>query len=170
MKLKLSHILQIVAAAFGVLAIISLFLAGVGASVSQMGVTVSVSISLIGLMFGNGSIKTAGVSVGYKGGMSYFGLIAFILLIVAIVLAIVAVVMKKSNLLMVAGAVAVIAGICVLLVLVAGTKVSSASVDTAVSFKAFMEGLKLGVGTILFAISAILGGGLLVASKVVDNK
>ena len=168
MKLKLSNILQIVAAVFAILAIVCLFLPGVSQKVSEMGVTATASISLIGLVFGGGPLKTkisgGNVSLDYKGGMSIFGLLAFVLLIVAIVLAIVAIVMKKSNLLIPAGAVAVVAGICVLLVMVVGT----ASEGTA--FKDMMEGFKLGIGSILFAVSAILGGGLLVASKVMDTK
>lgn len=172
MKLKLSNILQIVAAVFAILAIVCLFLPGVSQEVSEMGVTATASISLIGLVFGGGPLKTkisgggesGNVSLDYKGGMSIFGLLAFVLLVVAIVLAIVAIVMKKSNLLIPAGAVAVVAGICVLLVMVVGT----ASEGTA--FKDMMEGFKLGIGSILFAVSAILGGGLLVASKVMDTK
>ena len=172
MKLKLSNILQIVAAFFAILAIVCLFLPGVSQKASEMGATATISISLIGLVFGGGPLKvalsgggeSANTSADYKGGMSIFGLLAFILLVVAIVLAIVAIVMKKSNLLIPAGAVAVVAGICVLLVMVAGT----AAEGTA--FKDLMEGLKLGIGSILFAVSAILGGGLLVASKVMDTK
>lgn len=172
MKLKLSNILQIVAAVFAILAIVCLFLPGVSQKVSEMGTTATISISLIGLVFGGGPLKmtfsgegaSANTSADYKGGMSIFGLLAFILLVVAIVLAIVAVVMKKSNLLIPAGAVAVVAGIFVLLVMVAGT----AAEGTA--FKDMMEGFKLGIGSILFAVSAILGGGLLVASKVMDTK
>ena len=172
MKLKLSNILQIVAAFFAILAIVCLFLLGVSATQDLMRVPVTVSISLIGLVFGGGPLKASGSAGGtsvnqsmdYKGGMSIFGLLAFILLVVAIVLAIVAVVMKKSNLLIPAGAVAVVAGICVLLVMVAGTTAEGTA------FKDLMEGLKLGIGSILFAVSAILGGGLLVASKVMDTK
>lgn len=172
MKLKLSNILQIVAAVFAILAIVCLFLPGVSQKVSEMGTTATISISLIGLVFGGGPLKmtlsggegSANTSADYKGGMSIFGLLAFILLVVAIVLAIVAIVMKKSNLLIPAGAVAVVAGIFVLLVMVAGT----ASEGTA--FKDMMESFKLGIGSILFAVSAILGGGLLVASKVMDTK
>lgn len=48
MKLKLSNILQIVAAFFAILAIVCLFLPGVSATQDLMGVPVTVSISLIG--------------------------------------------------------------------------------------------------------------------------
>ena len=174
MKLKLSNVLQIIAAVFAVLAIVCLFLPGVSQKASEMGTTATISISLIGLVFGGGPLKvtfsgegaSANTSADYKGGMSIFGLLAFVLLIVAIVLAIVAIVMKKSNLLIPAGAVAVVAGICVLLVMVVGT----ASEGTA--FKDIMDlyNFKLGIGSILFAVSAILGGGLLVASKAMDTK
>lgn len=174
MKLKLSNILQIVAAFFAILAIVCLFLPGVSATQDFMGVPVTMSISLIGLVFGGGPIKASGSAGGtsanqsmdYKGAMSIFGLLAFILLVVAIVLAIVAVVMKKSNLLIPAGAVAVVAGLCVLLVMVAGTD------SEGTAFKDIMDlyNFKLGIGSILFAVSAILGGGLLVASKVMDTK
>ena len=172
MKLKLSNILQIVAAFFAILAIVCLFLPGVtiGNPQNLFGENVTGSISLIGLMFGCGPFKMTVIDeahvINYSGSMSIFGLLAFILLVVAIVLAIVAIVMKKSNLLIPAGAVAVVAGICVLLVMVAGT----ASEGTA--FKDIMDlyNFKLGIGSILFAVSAILGGGLLVASKVMDTK
>ena len=93
MKLKLSSILQIVAAFFAVLAIVCLFLPGVSQSASEMGATATISISLIGLVFGGGPLKmtfsgggeSANTSADYKGGMSIFGLLAFILLVVAIV-------------------------------------------------------------------------------------
>ena len=177
MKLKLSNILQIVAAFFAILAIVCLFLPGVSASEEVMGSVTSSTISLIGLMFGGGPLKgtTAGISMStnYSGGMSIFGLFAFVLLIVAIALGIVAVVMKKSNLLIPAGAVAVVAGICALLVMVAGTPVTSSIAglgEIEESFKEFIDGFNLGIGSILFAVSAILGGGLLVASKIMDTK
>ena len=174
MKLKLSNILQIVAAFFAILAIVCLFFPGVILKSSEMGRTATIRISFIWLVFGGGPLKvtfsggaaSANTSSDYKGAMSIFGLLAFILLVVAIVLAIVAIVMKKSNLLIPAGAVAVVAGLCVLLVMVAGTD------SEGTAFKDIMDlyNFKLGIGSILFAVSAILGGGLLVASKVMDTK
>lgn len=59
MKLKLSNVLQIIAAVFAVLAIVCLFLPGVtiGNPQNLFGENVTGSISLIGLMFGCALLK-----------------------------------------------------------------------------------------------------------------
>lgn len=172
MKLKLSNILQIVAAFFAILAIVCLFLPGVtiGNPQNLLGENATGSISLIGLMFGCGPFKETFTDeshvINYSGAMSIFGLFAFLLLIAAIILSIGAFIIKKSNLLIPAGVIAIVAGICALLVMVAGTDINGES------FTSFMNefDFRLGIGTILFAISTILGGGLLVLSKTIKTK
>ena len=172
MKLKISNVLQIIAAVFAVLAIVCLFLPGVTIGNPQIffGENATGSISLIGLMFGCGPFKMTVIDeahvINYSGAMSIFGLFAFLLLIAAIILVIGAFIIKKSNLLIFAGTIAIVAGIFVLFVKVAGTNINGGS------FTSFMEAyyFQLGIGTILFAISTILGGGLLVLSKTIKTK
>lgn len=172
MKLKLSNVLQIIAAVFACLAIVCLFLPGVtiGNSQKLFGENTTGSISLIGLMFGCGPFKMTVIDeayvINYSGAMSIFGLFAFLLLIAAIILAIGAFIIKKTNLLIFAGTIAIVAGICALLVKVAGTNINGGS------FTSFMNNFdfRLGIGTILFAISTVLGGGLLVLSKTIKTK
>lgn len=172
MKLKLSNILQIIAAVFAVLAIVCLFLPGVTIGNPQeiFGENTTGSISLIGLMFGSGPFKITFTDqshvINYSGAMSIFGLFAFLLLIAAIILVIGAFIIKKTNLLIFAGTIAIVAGIFALLVKVAGTNINGGS------FTSFMNNFdfRLGIGTILFAISTVLGGGLLVLSKTIKTK
>lgn len=159
-------ILRLVAIACAVLAFVFMFLPGLSAKEKVMGETVSASIALFSLVFGGGTMasKMGSIStnVKFKGGMSIFALLAFLCLVAAIVVLVLSLVKKeKTNLVLIGAGLLVLAGIFVLLVKVAGTNITSLAgeaLSKKVTFKNFIDGLNLGIGSILFAVFAILGG------------
>lgn len=166
-KTSLKNILFCVGIILLVLCFVMLALPGVSKK-SDYG---SSTVALAGLVFGNPTMKLtgSGVSISEKanGLLSWFGLISFILLLGAIILGVFAFVKKNKTIGIVAGIVAVIAGICIFMILVAGTtsKTTAYGITVETSFKETYEGCKLGIGTILYGILAILGGGLIAGSQ-----
>lgn len=184
LKSLLPLILKGVACLFVVLAFIFMFaLPGLSAEAEGM----KSSISLFGLVFGNGTIHTEILSKGsdasISGGMSFFALFAFILLIIGIVCFVLGFVLKEKAKLfgLVSGVLFLLAGICAFLVKVAGTDIvvsmgilesllPGSNVAANVAFTDFFKEYNLGVGSILFAIFNILAGGILVVNELVLNK
>lgn len=129
------------------------------------------SVSVMGLIFGGGPNKVVSgeeaESLKYNGGMSIFGLIAFILAVVAVVLLVVAFVKglksnKYCNLLVLGGILAVVlSAVCMLLLLVAGTEVSSEVLGMTVTstFKESFKEYSLGIGAILWSVITLVGAG-----------
>ena len=143
---------------------------------SEEGATVSVA--MFSLVFGNGSMHTVAgpmsADVSYNGGMSFFALAAFLLLVVGVVAFVLSFVLKeKARLcLLVAGALFVVSGILAFLVKTAGTDVtmSVGPVSASESFADAFSELNLGVGAILFGVFNVLGGCLLLVNELVLNK
>lgn len=180
LKSLLPLILKGVSLLFALLALIFMF-ALPGLTTSVEGATGTVS--MLGLVFGNGTIHTEvdtgimgsiSMDVSYKGGMSYFGLIAFILLVVALVLVVLSFVLKDKAkvLLLTAGALLVVSGVCAFMLGVAGTDVTQeiAQVQATSSFKDAFQDCNLGVGPILFGIFNLLAGAVLVVDELVLDK
>ncbi len=180
-KKLLPMILKGVAALFAVLALIFMFvLPGVSNSASQEGVTASASIAMFSLVFGGGKItsKVAGITVEggkFNGALSIFGLVAFVLLVAAIVVLVLSFVLKEKSkmLVLVAGALFLVAGVCAFLITVAGTSANLAvlgSQAVKVEWKDFIGQYKVGVGAILFGIFSIISGAALLVDNFVIEK
>lgn len=183
-KKFLPWILKGVAALFAILALVFMFvLPGVSYSAKEQGVSSKMWIVMSSLVFGGGVVKvdTLGVKLDmfkFKGGLSIFGLIAFVLLVVGLIALVLSFVLKdKSKLfVLIAGGAFLLAGVCALLITVAGTSVtttellSSIAAETKVSFKEFLENMNLGTGAILFAVFGILSGATLLVDQFVIEK
>ena len=192
-KKFLPWILKGVAALFAILALVFMFvLPGVSYSAKEQGVSGKMWIVMSSLVFGGGVVKvdTLGVKLDmfkFKGGLSIFGLIAFVLLVVGLIALVLSFVLKdKSKIrvldiisklfVLIAGGAFLVAGVCALLITVAGTSVtttellSSIAAETKVSFKEFLENMNLGTGAILFAVFGILSGATLLVDQFVIEK
>ena len=134
--------------------------------------TTTTTVSLIGLMFGNGTSVSKTVSSNsenitktpYDGGMSTFGLIAIILLAIGIVAIVASLFIKGKKLDFIGSALILLGGIFIFLVLVGGTdlvstfEIGSYVQTNTVPFADAFEGFKLGAGVYVCAIISILGG------------
>jgi hypothetical protein len=111
------------------------------------------SVSAIG-----NTVTTNEISV--LGGMSYFALISFILLVLGLVLVVASLVVKDKKLDLIGSALLVLAGIFMFLILVAGADITIEGnvKDHVLTFKEMFEEYKLGAGAIIYAILAILAG------------
>lgn len=154
----------IVPAACGVLAILfALFLSG--AQLSEEGG--KVTIKLIGLIFGGAKVVAKSdymsMSIDYSGGMSIFGILAFLAIVGGIAL-LVLTFLKENNLFALVGnGLLVIGGLAIFFVFIAGTKVNMQGVE--MGFTEFIADLKLGFGVYFWAILCVLGGGAGLAAK-----
>lgn len=151
------NLLAIIIAGAGVLALI---LGMALEPVAELGE----EVKFFELVFGFNKTQMGATAVG---GMSFFALISFIALIAGIVLAVIS--MFKNEKLAFIGAILVaVAGVCMLLALVAGTNytisVGGQKVMEA-KFAELYESYKLGIGTIIYAIIAILGGAFGILNK-----
>lgn len=102
-----------------------------------------------------------------SGGMSLFGLVSFVALIAGIALTIVSM-FKGEKLGFIGSILIAVAGVCMLLIFVAGTSYSveyGGQVMFEAKFSELYDGLKLGAGAIIYAIIAILGGGFGILNK-----
>ena len=101
------------------------------------------------------------------GGLSFFALISFVALIAGIALTIVSI-FKNEKLAFIGAILVAVAGVCMLLALVAGTDYSIAvggkTMMTA-KFADLYEGYDLGIGAIIYGVIAILGGGFGIFNK-----
>ena len=161
-KASNSNLLVLAAAGVAIIAIIlAMFLPG---AIHKTDYGTS-TVTLIGFMFGSLNFKNV-TTVGdvskttqgtYSGGLSTFGLIALILLVIGIV-AIVASKFVSGKKLDLIGSVAILlAGIFLLLLLSGGSNVAVTE-NVSITFEEAFEQYKLGAGAIICAIICILGG------------
>jgi len=127
------------------------------------------TVPLLSFIFGSSSYELTTVlgsnepdvsQFAYAGGVSTFGIIAFVLLALGVVAIVASLFIKGKKLDLIGSALIVLGGICLFLVLVAGSNVTYSSLFTEqiVAFKEFFEGFKLGAGVYICAILSILGG------------
>ncbi|MBR2321309.1 MAG: hypothetical protein IKA57_04155, partial [Clostridia bacterium] len=137
--------------------------------VQKMGTSeVVYKANLIGLMFGSTEVvATLGSktqSITYDGGMSIFGLISFIALVGGLALTVLSFFVADKKFDTIGAVLVALAGVLVLFLLTAGTDLTGYNgIDMSAhpaEFKEVYENYKLGVGAILYAIVAILGGGI----------
>lgn len=164
----------IVAGAALLAVIIALILPGASATQTAGGVEVSAKASLIGMMFGSTKITSEAMGMTmemtYGGGMSIFGLISFLALVAGIALIVASIFVADKNLDFIGSICIAVAGVLVLLLLVAGTDVTSVTMEgvketTSAKFADVYAEMKLGVGAIIYAILAILGGAFGIVNK-----
>lgn len=167
MKVKTNVLLKYVGIVLGVLALIGLFLPGLSATNGQA----SMKISLIGVVFGGGPVVTSffgsTASTKYDGGMSFFALASFIMLIAALVLIVLSLFKKNKNLVLTAGGLLVLSAILMFLLKTAGTNTFVGMAKTP--WKEFIDSTNLGIGAILYAVFALLAGGCAIASTVLKK-
>ena len=101
------------------------------------------------------------------GGMSIFGLLSIVALVAGIALTIVSIFVKDKKLDFIGSILVAVAGVFMLLLLVAGTDVTQTygNMTRTAKFTEVYEEFKLGIGAILYAIIAILGGAFGIVNK-----
>ncbi len=111
------------------------------------------------------TIPTQG-TLKITGGMSIFGLVSFVSLVAGIALSVVSM-FKGGNLGFIGSILVAVAGVCMLLLLVAGTDIvqSMGSRSMSMTFAEGYELYKLGIGAIIYAVLAILGGAFGILNK-----
>ena len=100
------------------------------------------------------------------GGLSITALVSFVALVAGIALSVIS--MFKNEKLAFIGAICIaVSGVLMLLALVVGTEVTQAmgANSMSIKFSDLYEGYKLGIGTIIYAIIAILGGAFGILNK-----
>ncbi len=177
-KTILSWVFKGVAALFAVLAFIFMFaLPGISASIVQDGITMEGHIKMSAFVFGGGNISASfwGLKIdvmSFKGGLSIFGLVAFILLVIGIALTVLSLVLRKQAKLyaLLGCIVLLLSGVFAFLLTVAGTSATitiAGETQTVVeTWKEFVSGLHLGTGAILFGVFNILAAGILLVDAV----
>ena len=169
-KKNTGKILLLIGLLFALASIFMIFLPGLEKKTDHSTTT----ISLAGLIFGNGTIETIIGSVSNKskldGGLSIMGLISFICIVLAIIIIIIKIFMKKDNIELLAGLLLIIGGIFMFMIKMAGTDIAiniAQSLSKSVSFKEYFKDFSLVSGPILYAIFSLLGGVVIIASKFV---
>jgi hypothetical protein len=157
--------------------ICSFFLAGASLSetTEAYGQTIEVTakINLISFIFGGGSLETTtmgvNVSLSKDGGLSYFALLSFLIGLGSTISFVYDIVKKESKFTEGADILMAIAGILMLFVLVAGTKVSvsMAGISESETFRQCFDGFSIGIGAIVWTVLC-LGGGI--ASFILQSK
>ncbi len=178
----LSWVFKGVAALFIVLAFIFMFtLPGASISVTQEGVTAEGYIKMSAFVFGGGNITISLLGMkldimSFKGGLSIFGLVAFILLVFGFVLTIFSLALRKhaKGFALFAVFVLLLAGISSFLLTTAGTSTMLTMMGeteaSKVSWIEFVDGLHLGSGTIVCGIFSILASVLLFVDAIMFEK
>lgn len=178
----LSWVFKGVAALFVVLAFIFMFtLPGASISVTQEGITAEGYIKMSAFVFGGGNITISLLGMkldimSFKGGLSIFGLVAFILLVFGFVLTIFSLALRKhaKGFALFAVFVLLLAGISSFLLTTAGTSTMLTMMGeteaSKVSWIEFVDGLHLGSGTIVFGIFSILASVLLFVDVIMFEK
>ena len=183
-KEYLPLIIKGVSLLFVVLALIFMFaLPGVVKETASQGMSVTTTMPMFGLVFGNGTLHgetsvigmPISVDLHLQGGLSFFGLLSFLLLVAAIILFVLSFVLKdKARLfLLIAGGLLIVSGIFAFLIKTFGTDITASLMGETGSPTSFTETFRdtnLGVGAILFGIFNILAGGLLLVNELVLNK
>lgn len=167
MKTK-KYITVIIIAATSVFSMfLTAFLPGVIYEGKVDGSVVPTTVSLVGMMFGSSELYTVTtkrtIEAPYIGGLSTFGLVAFIMLALSLLCVIIAIVIEKNSFVGIGAAFSVLAGIAVLFILVGGTNITAVTennylYDSNYKFSYFFNGFKLGAGTIIFSILNFTSG------------
>ena len=118
---------------------------------------------LVAFIFGGGSMYDANkVNGSYKldafSGISLFGVLAFSCLIVGIMLFIFDIFKQKDKMYIVSCCFIIFSGILILFILVTGTNVG-ASPYYYLEYEKMLNSFQLGVGTIIWSLLCVLGGG-----------
>ncbi len=126
------------------------------------------TINFLGLVFGGATltVSSGGASMSMEfgnGGISIFGLISFIALVAGIALTIASMFVKDKKFDFIGAILVAVAGILMFLLLVVGTEITAGGLS--VSFAEAYEEYSLGIGTILYGVIAILGGGFGILNK-----
>ncbi len=122
-------------------------------------------IKLFDLVFG---VNESAMGATLSGGMSITGLVSFIALVAGIALTVVSMFVKDKKLDFIGSICIAVAGVLMLLVLTVGTDLvvtAAGQSQPYAKFSEIYEGLKLGIGTILYGVIAILGGGFGILNK-----
>ena len=165
------HMSAIVLLSAAVLSFIFFFtMSGVKMTQVESGIEMVCTVPLSGVAFGSSKVNAqynyGGVnfdaSIPFSGGLSVFGLISFILLLVSMALIIYAMIKKNAKIELYGAICLLISGICMFLVLVAGSDVvadlsSFGQEKMAESFREFYEDTHISVGVYFYGIVCILG-------------
>ena len=140
-------------AALGVLAIIlAMFLRG--ATLSEEGA--SIYVKMFGVIFGGGKAYAEAfgyeAAVEFSGGMSYFGMLAFLAVVAGVALLVFAYLKENDLFILVGNGLLLIGGLAMLLLLSAGAEIEG------LPFKDFYGEYNLGLGAYVWAILCSLGG------------
>ncbi|MBR6773033.1 MAG: hypothetical protein IKM16_00045 [Clostridia bacterium] len=166
------YLSAIIVAGAAVLALIfGLILPGATYTTEQSGLTVNVTVNLLGIMFGSAKVISSTESaIGnvtqestLNGGMSIFGLISLIALIAGIALIVVSIFVKGKKFDFIGAICIAAAGVLIFLTLTCGTDVTGVTmgnntINSTESFVEAYEGFSLGAGAIIYGIVATLGG------------
>lgn len=155
------NLLAVIVAGAAVLALI-LGIVLPGATAEYMGQTNN--MKLFDVVFG---VNETVMGTKMTGAMSIFGLVSIAALVAGIVLTILSI-FKGEKLGFIGAILVAVAGVCMFLLLVAGTNLVYTAGGQVVSTAKFTEAYelyKLGIGAIIYAILAILGGGFAILNK-----
>ena len=166
------HISALVLLSAAVLSFIFFFtMSGVKITQVVEGIEIVGTVPLSGVAFGSSranfqfsySGSSIDVGVPFSGGLSVFGLISFILLFVSMALIIYAMVKENAQIELYGAICLLVSGICMFLVLVAGSDVVAdlsgfGQEKIAESFREFYEDTHISVGVYFYGIVCILGG------------
>ena len=185
-KLSIKNLLVVVGALLSIIALIFLAMSGLTATGTTAGVTATTNVALGGFVFGGLKFVTTTTGLGstntntstVEGGMSYFVLISFILLILGLAATIASFFLKKQGKLLaiIGGILIIISAIFIMLIKCGGTDVKktiTAGSITATPTTAFKDAFKdysLGTGTICYFVFALLSGLIITGSQFIPTK
>lgn len=169
----ISNLLLCFGMLFAVLAILCIFLPGcintLTATVFGQTITTETKVLLYGLVFGNPEVIITVTSAGstsmvFEGGLSYLGLIGFILVAIGLVVTLLSLFFKRqAKLICVLAFLIILIGACLMMaVLTCGSDVAYQGLTS--SFTDTYEEFDLGVGTILFFVSGLISSGFVLGS------
>lgn len=169
----ISNLLLCFGMLFAVLAILCIFLPGCinTSTVTVLGqtITTEIKVLLYGLVFGNPeviiTVSSAGsTSTVFEGGLSYLGLIGFILVAIGLVATLLALFLKRqAKVICVFTFLVILVGACLMMaVLTCGSDLAYEGLTS--SFTDNYGEFELGVGTILFFVSGLLSSGFVLGS------
>lgn len=170
----ISNLLLCFGMLFAVLAILCIFLPGciktiLSVTVFGQTITTETKVLLYGLVFGNPEVITTVTSADpssmvLEGGLSYLGLVGFILVAIGLVATLLALFFKKqAKMICVLAFLTILVGACLMMaVLTCGSDLVYQGLSS--SFTDRYEGYDLGVGTILFFVSGLISSGFVLGS------
>ncbi len=176
----LGSILILVGIVLCVVGFFCAFAPGAVQSQEQGGVSVTATINLIGLMFGNFSVMASGSMGGItvdldpvkiNGGMSYCALISVILLALGVIIAALMFFTKRKILCYFSGLLILLSAILIFFSLLAGSDILiTEGGEITQSFTDYMEGAKLGIAVYLYAIFNLLGAVVIVIAGKISKE